>query len=512
MIERKIIIGLITSTEFIQQIRNVFNVQLLESQMANRLAGWCLGYYDIYKEAPKQNIEGIYYQKLKEGLPKSIAEEIEQDILPALSEEYEQEKFNLNYLLDQTFAYFKEQHLKQHSDSIQALVDEGELLEAEQLACTFKPLADDSGIDLDLSNETALKRVEKAFAEAKTPIVRYPRQLGEFWNAQMVRGGFVALMGSDKRGKTFWLLDIAMRASRQKAKVAFFQAGDMTEDQQIIRIGVYLTKKSNLKKYSGKMYQPVRDCVWNQLDSCDREERECDFGIFKNRSDEALRNEITLDELIEKYKDNPDYHPCYNCKQYQSRQLGAVWIQTVDTGNPLTVDEAKEAFTAFFIKNKRQFKLSSHANGTLSVKQMKALLDVWEKQDDFVPDIVIVDYADLLVPEVRMEFRHQQDAIWKGLRNLSQERHCLVVTATQADAKGYVKNRLTIGDFSEDKRKNAHITAMWGLNQDPKGREKKLGIMRINEIVIREGDFSNLNEVTVLQNLRRGTPFLSSFW
>jgi len=512
MIERRIIIGLITSTEFIRQVRNVFDVQLLESQMANRLAGWCLGYFDIYKEAPCKNIEGIYYQKLKEGLPKDIAEEIEQDILPALSDESVKEPFNLNYLLDQTYAYFKEQHLKQHSEAIQGLVDEGELPEAEKLACEYKPLADGSGADLDLSNDVSLRRVEKAFAEADQPIVRYPGQLGEFWNAQMVRGGFVALMGSDKRGKTFWLLDIAMRASRQKAKVVFFQAGDMTEDQQIIRISVYLTKKSNLRKYSGKMYQPVRDCVRNQLGSCDLEERECDFGLFKNRTEETLRNEITLDELIEQYKDNPDYKPCYNCKQYKMKQLGTVWIQEVDTGNPLTVDEAKESFTTFFIKNKRQFKLSSHANGTLSIKQMKALLNIWEKQDDFTPDIIVVDYADLLVPEVKMEFRHQQDAIWKGLRNMTQERHCLVVTATQSDAKGYLKNRLTIGDFSEDKRKNAHVTAMYGLNQDSKDREKRLGIMRINEIVIREGDFSNANEVTILQNLKRGRPFLGSFW
>jgi len=36
--------------------------------------------------------------------------------------------------------------------------------------------------------------------------------------------------------------------------------------------------------------------------------------------------------------------------------------------------------------------------------------------------------------------------------------------------------------------------------------------MRINEIVVREGDFSNEREVTILQNLQRGQPFLGSFW
>jgi len=513
MIERKIIIGLITSTEFIQQIHNVFDVKFLQSSTARRLAMWVMEYYEKYNKAPERDIEGIYYQKLKEGLQKDIAEEIEQEILPALSEEYEQEgKFNLEYLLDQTYDYLKEQHLKQHGDEILTLVDKGELLEAEKIAHEYKSLTIDSGIDLDLSNETALQRVDKAFAEAGRPVVKYPRQLGEFWNTQMIRGGFVALMGSGKRGKTFWLLDIAMRGCKQKAKVAFFQAGDMTENQQLKRICTYLTKKSNLKKYSGKMYQPVRDCVLNQLDMCNKEERECGFGIFEGRTKESLREEITLDELIEEYKENPDYCPCFNCESYKTDKLGTPWIEQIDSGGPLTVVEAKDAIDKFFIKNKRRFKLSTHVNKTLSVEEIESLLDIWEKQDDFIPDLIVIDYADILIAKTKMEFRHQQDEIWRGLRSLSQKGHRLVVTATQADAKSYEQNRLKITNFSEDRRKIDHVTAMYGLNRDTKDREKQLGLMRINELAIREGDFSNLNEVTILQNLHRGQPFLGSFW
>ena len=126
--------------------------------------------------------------------------------------------------------------------------------------------------------------------------------------------------------------------------------------------------------------------------------------------------------------------------------------------------------------------------------------------------VLILAFAGCKTAEVKTEFRHQQDNIWKGLRNLSDERHCLLVTATQADARGYDQDLLRLSNFSEDKRKNSHVTAMYGLNQDTKDREKRLGIPRINEIVIREGDFSNNNIVYVLQNLKRGRPFLGSFW
>ena len=511
-LERRIIIGLITSTEFLQQIHSVWNANLLESQMAKRLAGWCTDYFEKYHKAPGRNIEGIYLEKLKAGLPKDIAEEIEEDILPGLSEEYEQEQFNLSYLLDQTRVFLKERNLIHHAERIQELLDTGELLEAEKLALDYKPVVSGGGADIDLSNATVLQRVDKAFSEAAKPVVRFPGALGIFWNSQLVRGGFVALMASDKRGKSYWLLEIAIRGRKQGSQVAFFQAGDMTEGQQLKRICVYLTKRSDMKKYSGEMWQPVKDCVRNQLDVCDKECRECDFGVFENRTEKEVREQITLTELKRLLKDNPDYHPCYNCEEYDHLPIGSGWIERVDTGEPLTVEEAKEAVEAFFIQNKRRFKLSTHANGTLTIKEIKALLDVWEREDGFVPDIIAIDYADLLVPESRTEFRHQVDEIWKGLRNLSQERHCLVVTATQADAKSYEQNRLKVSNFSEDKRKNSHVTAMYGLNQDPQDREKQLGWMRINEIVIREGDFSNSNEVYVLQNLRRGRPFLGSFW
>jgi hypothetical protein len=175
--------------------------------------------------------------------------------------------------------------------------------------------------------------------------------------------------------------------------------------------------------------------------------------------------------------------------------------------------ESKNIVKNFFMTNERRFKVSTHPNNTLSLTQIRAKLDIWEKEDEFVPDVIIIDYADLLATDKRMEFRHQQNEIWKGLRRLSQEKgQPLVVTATQADAASYEKGRLRLSNFSEDKRKYGHVTAFFGLNQDPKGREKAIGIMRINELILREDEFDMSREITILQNLRRGRPCLASYW
>ena len=512
--ERKIVTGLIVSTEYITEIRRFWNIKLVQSSMAKRLCLWCIEYFDTYNKAPFKDIEGIFLEKLKTGkVPKDVAEEIEEEILPGLSDEYEREgKFNSEYLLAQTKRYFKERQLRLHTEQIQNLIDQGEITEAENKALSFQvEQTEKIKVGLDLGTEEALYAVDKAFNQELQRVITYPGPLGEMWNDQLVRGGFIGLLGPEKRGKTFRLMDMSIRAMNKKANVAFFQAGDMTEAQQLKRICVYLARKSDRERYCGKLFLPVKDCLWNQLDTCESADRECDFGLFRVKEElqAGFRDSITFDMLKTAWEENQaEYKPCWNCKK---NYKGSVWIKEIETGDPLTSKEAKEHLFSFFGKYKNRFKLSTHVNGTLTIQEMNTILQTWEKQDGFVPDVIVLDYADLLTTSKTQEFRHQQDYIWRSLRAMSQEKHCLVITATQADAKSYETNRLKLSNFSEDKRKYAHVTAMYGLNQDKLGREKKLGLLRINELVVREGDFDSKEEVYILQNLQTGRPFLGSF-
>ncbi len=141
MIERKIITGLITSSEYCSKIKEIWNPLLIESSTAKQLSNWCWEYYDKYKKAPGKEIETIYYSKLKDNkLQKDIAEEIGEDILPGLSEEYTNEEFNLQYLIEETEKYFNSQHLKLFADNIQGLLTAGEIGKANELADGFRPL------------------------------------------------------------------------------------------------------------------------------------------------------------------------------------------------------------------------------------------------------------------------------------------------------------------------------------------------------------------------------------
>ena len=516
-LERRIVTGLIVSRDYWHRIQRVWDTSLMESPELRMVAGWCVEHLEKYDKAPDKDIEAIYMGCLQGGeLSKAEAQYVE-ELLVSLSDEYGRGvQFNAAYLRDQTIGYFKAQELERHSREVKALIDANRVQEADILARSYSPtVREDSDVGIDLASEEALERVERAFSETGQNVVTYPGALGEMWNEHLIRGGFFTLLAPEKRGKTWMLLEIALRAIRGKANVAFFEAGDMTESQLLRRICVYICQRSDKERYCQERSRPVGDCVYNQLDLCTRSDRNCDHGVFPGVGEESFRKEpqqfASYDVLRQKREDNPDYEPCdsHGC----GSRWGAVWLRRIPASRVLIASQAKKALRMFFRRYRRRFRLITYPAGLLTVSEMRRCLNDWERHDGFVPDVIAVDYADLLSADdgAVTEFRHRQDHIWKSLRALSQERHALVLTATQANAESYTRSRLSISNFSEDKRKLAHVTAQYGLNQDPQGREKRLGILRVNEIVIREGAFSPDHEVCVLQDLAAGRPYLESF-
>ncbi len=73
------------------------------------------------------------------------------------------------------------------------------------------------------------------------------------------------------------------------------------------------------------------------------------------------------------------------------------------------------------------------------------------KNQDFIPDVIIVDYADLLKPEgsSREEKRHQLEAIYEELRGISQEIGCPLWTASQTNRSGLNAEVITMESISE---------------------------------------------------------------
>ena len=63
-------------------------------------------------------------------------------------------------------------------------------------------------------------------------------------------------------------------------------------------------------------------------------------------------------------------------------------------------------------------------------------------------------------------------------------------------------------NYSEDKRKYSHVNVMIGMSQTDE--EKRLGLMKFNTLVSREGEYITSSVCYVLQCLRTGEPVVDS--
>lgn len=504
-LERLIATGMVVSDRFLRDIQLIYSPEYMQVPFVKTVATWCLNYYKQYQKAPVRHIKDIYEAEAHNGLGSDQADLIA-IFLESISNEYESsDQFNADYFLSQAEKHFKQQSLKSLSEDILALLAQGEVKEAEELLTKFKRVErpQSKGINPFTDREAIYTAVEK---REENVLYRLPGALGKFVGP-VERSTLTGILAPEKRGKTWILLQNGIWAYQQKCNVAFFEIGDMVEQDVVRRISKNNTRTTT--KNIGEVKIPVLDCMQNQLNTCMKPERCCDFGVLHRKRSSGTEEEYDKSTL----EQSPLYKPCTICRigdDSQSDFKGAIWHKM----EPVTQLYWKQAWdigrkTAERSKGK-DFKLVCLPNGALSVRGIEAQLNMWEQTENFIPDVVILDYADNLSPiDSKREERHRQVDNWKALRALSQKYYCAVITATQADAASYEKESLDDSNFSEAKGKYGQVTGFWTLNQTPE--EKRQGIMRIGQLMIREDEFDTKKHCTVLQCLDIGRPYMGSY-
>jgi hypothetical protein len=451
----------VVSDRFLQEVQAFYRPHLLGDPSARLLAGWCLDYWTQYRSAPGPHVRDLFESHARNGLGDAEAEAIS-SILAAASEEHERaDHFNADYLLDEAERHLKGRSLLALAEDLKAALASpaGGPVEAERVLEEYHRI--ERPRSAGICPLTDREAIREAFAEKSVSLFRFGGALGELINPMLVRAGFLAFLAPPKRGKSWFLMELALRAASAGCNVAFFECGDMTEQQWLRRFHVRISHRP-FRHYRPEYVGTVR--VPYLLEGDPGSDVEVDWR----------------DEPVEPL----DHRQAYRTgREFLRKKMG-----------------------------KGRLKLSCHSSGTLTLSGVRTQADIWERVEGFVPDVYVFDYADLLAAERSgpKEFRHQENEKWKGLRGLSQERCALTVTASQSDAEGMERETLSARNFSEDMRKLAHVTGMYGLNQ--KQEEKREGRLRVNEIVVREGDFDGGRSVTLLQALRVGRPALASFW
>lgn len=121
--------------------------------------------------------------------------------------------------------------------------------------------------------------------------------------------------------------------------------------------------------------------------------------------------------------------------------------------------------------------IAEYPTDRLTIDEIIGVLTVLESQKGFKPDVVMVDYADLLKrPSFIKEDHRQIEWLYKQLRALASETNSLVWTASQVNVAGAEKPTAMNTDISGAFAKNMIVDGMIGLNQTV--AEQEAGVLR----------------------------------
>jgi hypothetical protein len=145
----------------------------------------------------------------------------------------------------------------------------------------------------------------------------------------------------------------------------------------------------------------------------------------------------------------------------------------------------------------------------ININELKAILSELKYQNKFMPDVIVLDYADKMTTTKRANTeREVLGIIWKDLRDLALDQNILLITASQTNRASWDKH-FTREAIAEDSRKLNEVTCAVGIMADKKDRE--LGLLMLRLLKVRDGYYES-RDVYCSCNYHIGQPVLQSVW
>lgn len=150
------------------------------------------------------------------------------------------------------------------------------------------------------------------------------------------------------------------------------------------------------------------------------------------------------------------------------------------TNRPTWEDDDIRATMGTFLDSRSRYeevRVKSFPTNSLSVQGMEAFLDRLEASEGFVPDLLLVDYADIMQLPNNSEHRHAVGTLYKELRRVAGERHLAIATATQAGRSS--KNQARMDDTSVSEDYSKIFTADTVITYNQTDWEQRMNLARL---------------------------------
>jgi hypothetical protein len=469
VVEEQIVTAAIISEPFISKINQIVDLEYFVNPYARTIYSWCRRYYEEYGLPPAKTIEDIYKIE-SSGLDPSQAEIISK-FLTTLSKRYvDNQGINDEYIMDNALKYFKRRELETKAEIIKRLTDVGRIEDAEKEMMNYRKVAYQLSGFFDPFD---LSEVISTYADEGEGDLELFGAMGKMIGP-IERGWLIGMLGPFKRGKTFWLQEVAISGILRGLRVVWFSF-EMTKKNLKARVYKRITGSGAQETYEF----PLFDCKLNQDNSCDASQRTCSVAMTEQ-----------------------GYEPCDYCRKRSPRDYQFISYMVTKPMSPFSVRNTVKEIEAFSKMYHRNLRINCYPRFSASIADMERDLQLLEMNEQFIPDVIVVDYADIIKPPGKLEGRQALDEIWKQLSALAGARHAIVVTGSQGTRGSLTKKNMSQDDLAEWIGKLAHVDVFLCLNQTKEEKQKK--IMRVGTLVHRHKDFNENMQATLLQQLDTG--------
>ena len=435
----------VRDTEFLKAVVHKVRPEDFKNRLAYEVYGWVMDYFIQYKSAP-----GNHIQELLEEKGKNLSEEEYNDFVFFLDRAADA-KPNREFILNNVAVYIRRQAIDRALDEASLLKEENKLDDAIRVLKESFAVGIDShdyGLDFFSDKTRYIRRGIKDEIVFKTMLPEVDSFLGGGLKTKWL-GMTVATM---KRGKSWFLCHLA-RSGIIQGKNVLYVTLEMTkeevQDRMDMMLGSFLSRPT--KGNTVKLPQYV--CGdWHARKFCRI------AGKMGKRSD------------------------CGNCHH---RKEGFVVTETKKFKTLESSKNVRKVVAAADMFGGRLF-IKECTSRKTNIFTLEGLLDDLISFKDFYPEVVLLDYADLMSSrKPHKEKRDSLDEIYKDLKDIAKERDCLVFTASQAIRAAIDKSALSQKDVAEDIRKFAHIDV--GFMMGSTASQRLEGVMNFVCAAFRHG-------------------------
>lgn len=427
--EKDFVASLIMSDKCCQVLMPHIRLNYLECDYSRVIVGWLIDYYNKFKKSPKKDVVSLYRVHCDE-----IQDEALKDLVYQYLQNISNSEININnedYLLDNSRNFLDYQRMKSYVQDLNACLETRSMDKARKVQSDYNKISVAETNEVSLLNKSDIDIIKEALTKQEEILFTLPGELNNVVG-NIHRNDYVAILAPAKKGKSWFLQQIALEALKQQLNVVYVSM-EMTREEVIQRMW---------KTLFGARSGLVPPGIYESAKFCE---------------DTSEQGKYNLELIDVKVGDKAPPSVEYLQKQLRANN-GYI-------GNLKVI-----AYPAFG-------------------ESVQGITDRVEElaREGFIADVLVIDYADITKPiGGGQEVRNQLDLMWKHLRGFSMKFHCATFTASQTNRSGFNSSVVDANTIAEDIRKIAHVTSMVSMEQTPKMKANH--IMRIRNIAMRNGE------------------------